>query len=614
MALSQQQVVPYEHASAGVLAMQAVDSDDAEPLWEQDPDWPAIFAHNEGRLTALRSWRYPWWQHWAILAQYILPYRYHWVVTANTYNRGFPVNDSIVNETATLAMRICAAGLLSGLMSPSRPWLRFDPAISSHTPDAQGRAWLDYLAETVLAVLAGSNWYVMGAQMFQDVATFGTSPMIIYEDQEDVIRCYVPCAGEYFLACGARLSVDTLYREFTYTVAQIVEFFQIDNCPEDVRVLWEEGGGAVDREFVIAHAIEPNFDIAQRGGKKPVHVVPGNFPWREVYWLRGRMTDRPLSVRGFHERPFMATRWSATSNDPYGRGPGMDALGGTRQLQIEEQRKGEYIVKGVRPPMVGDSTLENKPSTILPGEITFVNAADGKQQFYPAFEVSPQWLPGLTADIERVENRLNRAFYTDIFMMITQMEGVQPRTEFELAQRIGEKIQVLGPVIELFEQEVAPAIQRVISIMFRRGMLQPPPPSMRGIPVSITYTSMMKMAQRSAQTAAMERTFSVFGSLQEAAQAAGLPGPIRILNLDESAREYAELMGFPGKCIFSEKQVQQMDEAAEQQKQAAQAMQAAQVAQPAVQAAQGLSQIPAGGGNSALGQMLGNPNAGQQQQ
>ncbi len=595
---------PYEQAGPGILVLQPVNDNKSRPLWE---DWPIIYQSVEGRLNQLRSWRYSWWQHWAILAQYILPYRWHWWISANTYNRGFPVNESIINETATLAMEVCAAGLLSGLMSPSRPWFRLDPALSSFEPDAAARYWLDDTAERVLAVMAGSNWYLEGAQMFKDVATFGTSPLLIYEDADDIIRCYNPCAGEYFLQVGSRLSVDTMYREFTYTVGQIVEFFRIENCPIDVRTAWEAGGGSVDKEFVVAHAIEPNYPIARRGGEPPVQVVPRHFTWREVYWLRGHPSEHPLSIRGFTERPFMATRYSKTSNDPYGRGPGMDALPGTRQLQQQEMRKGEYIDKMVRPPMVGDVSLERKPSSIISGEITYVDAKDGKQQFYPAFEVNGQGMQPLTQDIERVEARIKRAFKEDIFMIISQMEGIQPKNEFELAQRVGEKIQVLGPVIELFEQEVAVGIQRVVSIMQRRGVVKPMPASLRGVPIKLTYTSLMKQAQRQAQLASIERTLVLTGKLAEAAQVAGVPQPIRIINLDETMRDYCDLSGFPAKDIYTKEQVEAMDE---QRQHAAAVTQAAQLAQPAVEAAQGLASIPPGGGNSALGQLVGGQQTG----
>jgi hypothetical protein len=73
-------------------------------------------------------------------------------------------------------------------------------------------------SSALYTVLAQSNFYTELAQAFQDTVVFGTAPFVIYEDFEDVIRLYLPCAGEYYLGTGARLSVDTFYREFTYTV------------------------------------------------------------------------------------------------------------------------------------------------------------------------------------------------------------------------------------------------------------------------------------------------------------------------------------------------------------------------------------------------------------
>src|SRR4029077_3642807 len=155
-------------------------------------------------------------------------------------------------------------------------------------------AWLDDTAERIYAVLAGSNFYTEGAQIFEDLSTFATAPMLIYEDFEDVIRCYVPCAGEYFLAVGGRLSVDAFLREYTYTVAQMVDWFGLDHCPKQVRQHWLQGGASLEREFVVGHAVEPNFPLAARGkADKKLAVVSGDFTYREVYWLRGQRTEAP---------------------------------------------------------------------------------------------------------------------------------------------------------------------------------------------------------------------------------------------------------------------------------------------------------------------------------
>src|SRR6185437_7366080 len=99
----------YEAMSPSLLAQQTASSTGDGP--QPGKDWGPIFSALESRLGALRTWRYSWWQYWASLAEFILPRRYKWLVTANTMNRGLPINNAIVDSTATLAMQICASGM-----------------------------------------------------------------------------------------------------------------------------------------------------------------------------------------------------------------------------------------------------------------------------------------------------------------------------------------------------------------------------------------------------------------------------------------------------------------------------------------------------------------------
>jgi len=50
------------------------------------------------------------------------------------------------------------------------------------------------------------------------------------------------------------------------------------------------------------------------GQNRPRIVV-----YKEIYWLKGQNTPKPLSVAGFNEPPFMAARWATVSNEAYGR-------------------------------------------------------------------------------------------------------------------------------------------------------------------------------------------------------------------------------------------------------------------------------------------------------
>lgn len=598
--LTKDDFAPYEYADASTLAAQppTAKNDNFAP----DMDWDQIFSHLESRINSMKMWRYSWWAYWSTLAQYILPRRYHWVISANLYNKGNPINQSIIDGTAGLAKNICAAGMVEGLMPQTREWFKIKSALMNHAIDADGKAWMEDTEQRMYTVLGQSNFYAEMAQVAEDEVVFGTAVTIMYEDIENIIRLYTPCTGEYFLASSAKFSIDTLYREYVMTVAQIVEWFTLESCPVQIQELWQSQGGSIDNEFIIGHAIEPNFDISAKGRKDKIAVVPGSFAFREVYWLRGVKTEKPLSKRGFHKKPFAVFRWSKTSNDPYGRGPGMDALGDIMQLQLESLRKDEAIEKQVRPPMGADVAMKNEPSSIRPGDITYVSTDGGKKGFWPLFEMKFD-LAAMTADIKEVQQRIDRYFLVDVWLAISQMEGVQPRNNFEIAERRGEKMQRLGPVIGLWKSEGAqPQLERLMDIMTRKRMLKPLPPSLRGVPLKFDFLDMVTLAQLGTETAAMEQTFKVGGELATAAQAAQLPNPLRVLNLDESFRIYAERMSYPSKGLFTAQEVRQLDAARQKAKQQAQAPAAAAAA---VDAAKSLSQTPVGGGQTALTRMLG---------
>jgi hypothetical protein len=69
----------------------------------------------------------------------------------------------------------------------------------------------------MMHVFQESNFYNAVAVMYMDLAVFGTAPMLIYEDFENVIQCYNPCAGEYYVWNDFRLKAGGLAREMTMT-------------------------------------------------------------------------------------------------------------------------------------------------------------------------------------------------------------------------------------------------------------------------------------------------------------------------------------------------------------------------------------------------------------
>ncbi|MGD0107280.1 MAG: portal protein [Rhodopila sp.] len=574
-------------------------SGDGRPVPTTGAAIQTLRQHLDSRIIGLRQARYSWWVAWRDVADYLLPRRYIWLSTPNELSRGAPVNQHIIDPTGTKSAQICAAGLMSGVTNPGRPWFSMTIPDMDVADTSPVKLWLDEVCKRVQRVMAGSNYYSAKATQYLDLVVFGTAPMLINEDPEDVIRCVNPCAGEYYIANGPRLAIDTFYREFTQTVAQLVAEFGIDAVSDDVARMSRQGGAGLGREIKVFHCIEPN--MAAESGQ---FVLPRRFAWREVYWQAGSAQDKVLRIRPFHEQPFSCPRWDLAGNDAYGRSPGMDALGCVKQLQLEQRRKAQAIDKMVNPPLKAHISMKNEPAIMLPGGVTFVTDMSGANSgIAPVYEVQPR-LAEMLEDIQDVRQLIGKMFFVDLFQMLSDSE--KEMTAFEVARRQEEKLIVLGPVIERNENEgLDPDLDRIFAIMNRRGMIPPAPPEIHGYPLQVQYISMLAQAQRAASTGAMEQLMAFVGRLLAAD-----PSAIDNIDIDEAIDEYAQLMGVSPKVVRATKAVL----AIRAQRQQAQQQQAAmQQTMAGVQGAQTLSQTDVGGGQNALQMMLGMGNQGGQQ-
>jgi len=601
----QESTAVYEQASATLLSRQP--SMAKKDRSKTDPKWNTLRGHLEARLNSLYTWRQSWWtQNWSDLTQFLLPRRSIWLTqsaggtpTPNNMTRGREINQSIVDPTGTFAVRVCAAGLMSGLASPSRPWFKITPKIKNFEPDDAGKLWMDEVENRIYTVLASSNFYNCFAQECEDLVVFGSAPTIIYEDEADLIRLYNPCIGEYFFASGATLRVDGLYRRFLMTIAQIVDFFGLDNCPPEVQKLWQAKGSSLQIERIIAHSIEPNFGI----GKDNAGKVPGNFTWREVYWVYGGASDYPLSMRGFMDQPFTASRWATQSNDAYGRSPGMDVLPDVMQLQVETMRKAEALEKQVRPPLLADSQLKNQPASTLPGEVTYVqnlNATSGMRSIY---NVNPD-IRGMMEDIKEIQQRIKVGLFNDLFNIFSEIPQGK-MTAYETAQRVQERLQLVGPIVDnLLGESLKPKLTYIYKVLTRRNMLPPPPDSMKGIPLDLTFVSLLALAQKAASTGGIERLASFVGGLQ-----AVDPNAIDKFNVDQAIDEMNMLLGNPQKILRDDEDVAKIrEQRAKIQEQANASQMAAQdmnAIKSGAQSAEVLANTTVGSGKSALDQLFG---------
>ena len=531
------------------------------------------------RWTDIKDERSTFFGHWEELSDYILPRRGRFLTSKR--NDGSKKNSKIIDSTGSMAVRTLSAGMMSGITSPARPWFRLATPEAALMEQSEVKQWLYSVEKKMRDIFSRSNLYNSLQTVYEELAVFGTGAMLISEDFDDVIRCYPFTVGEYGLAQSHRLQIDTFYREFQLSVAQIVEQFGIENCSDPVQSMYKTG--QLDKWVEVMHIIEPN--TARQYNMKDNQ----NMPYHSCYVEKASKNERKLSDKGFEEFPVLAPRWHVTGVDIYGRSPGMDVLGDVKALQIEQKRKAQGIDKMVNPPLQAPSSLRGQSATVLPGGVTYVDTMQGTQGgFRPTYEVNPR-LGELQQDIGETQYRIRQGFYSDLFQMMTQSDRRQI-TAREIDERHEEKLLMLGPVLERLHTELLnPLIDRTFNIMARNDLLPPAPEELGGVTLKVEYISVMAQAQKAIGTGAIERLAGFVGNM-----AAAKPEVLDKFDADQSVDEYAEMLGVPPKIVVPDDIVQQIREERAAQVQQQQMME--QVNQGA-QAAKVMSDADTGGDN-----------------
>jgi len=464
------------------------------------------YQQRKGQLELERSSFLP---HYRELAQFIRPRLGRFEVTDR--NRGDKRYQKIINSAASQAHKIAKSGMLAGTMSPARPWFALETTDPEMMDNEQVKIYLRDVETLMRRIFNESNFYGMASVFLGELLLFGTASMSHVDDFANVARFYTHTAGSYMIDMNDRLSVDTLYREFEYTVKQIVDQWGLDNASQFVRDNYDRGNYATWAP--VCHALEPNELY------KPDSPLGVDKAFKSVYYEptdgRGVDRDKLLSVAGFDEFPAHVARWDITGEDIYGTDcPGMTALGDVKGLQIAERRKGQAVDKMVAPLLHGPPGLRNAPPQTMPNGTTIYDS-DGSHVLKPVYQVNPQ-VGELRLDMDSIEQRINQAFFVDMFLAISQIEGIQPRNELDLTQRNEERLLQLGPVLEHIQSELlGPLIDRTYNQCVRADILPEAPEVLRDQPLKIKYVSTLAMAQKAVAVQNLERVVNFTAGVSE---------------------------------------------------------------------------------------------------
>ncbi|KKW94194.1 hypothetical protein YP76_04785 [Sphingobium chungbukense] len=512
------------------------------------------------------------------------------------------VKSNLYDGHSIRSFEICGNGMLSGLSSRSRPWFKpklADDDLNQYYPV---RLWLSQVGDLLYTAFSLSNFYEAALSCYMEMAVFGTGACIMQKHDSLISVTHPLTAGEYSISVGEDRRPDSLCRSYTLTARQMVATYAADRydsktlhwdrVSRQVKEAWD--GGNYERAFVVNQLIEPN----------PAYV-PGkigriSMPIRSMKW-ESDCDDKKrfLAIEGYHEQPFMAPRWETIGGDIFGTGRGKKALPDMRALQLQSKRKGEATDMAVKPPTWGPPSIDRV--SMLPGQHTTVAAVDMTQGIQPIYEIPYQVIAAINADVDDARRAIDRMTYADLFMAITNMDGVQPRNVEELVRRHEEQLTQLGPVTDRANSEFLQiGFDRMFGLLERGGLLPPAPEEIEGMEIQVDFTSVLAQAQKMLGISQTERAVSFVGNM-----AGAWPEALDNVDADAIVRDYWDRSGAPATGLRDERQRDKLRSDRARQQQMAQAAAMAPAMQQGADAARLLSEADTGDGGNLLQRLTG---------
>lgn len=515
------------------------------------------------RYSAMKKERSSFIDHYQDLTRNIDPRRGRYLL--DDVNDGQRLNKHIVNNTPLRAKTTAVSGMINGTMSPSAPWFKLrtsDQDLLNFGPAAD---WIYAVEQLLYRTFRRSNLYNMTPSFFGEALQFGTGAMSHVDDMDRTARFHTHTVGSYVIGQNDKGQVDTFAIEKKMTVYQVVEKFGLKNVSTTTKQMYDMGN--VDNWVTVRQVIllNPDFNLERPENK---------FKRYKSYWYEpsGQPQDKFLRESGFDEFPVYVLRWALTGEDIYGTDcPGMTALGDAKSLQIMEREKAKGVKKMVSPLLKGPPSLQDQQINNASSGLIIYDPDQSREGLSAVYQVDPR-VQELRIDIDAMENRIEKAFFNDLFFAISNMRGVQPRNQLELTQRNQEALTILGPVLDRIQREFQEKlIERTFNQLLRAGEIPDPPPELEGRQLQIDFVSTLAQAQRSVEAGVLENFVNFAGAVLQSN-----PQAVDKVDTDQLINNYGMFTGVTPSVIRSDEQVEQIRQARAQAAQQEQQLQAQQ--------------------------------------
>jgi hypothetical protein len=488
--------------------------------------------------------RQEWEAEWRTISDYLLPGRGIYQTYTKPRKRRL-TSSKVVNGIAEDALYVLTSGMHGSLTSPSRPWFKLEWADPALNDVEELKFWLEDCEKRLHDELHNSNFYSIINSFYIEYAGFGTGCIFVGEDSETSFHFELLTAGEYAFAIGSDGRPCAFYRTLFMTPRQVYEKFP-KTCSDEVKKIVKDNRPEIDTVYITI------LESIHRENFMDKKYIRHFFEYTAPGTTQRRKTSDALAIDGFYEFPYPLARWNTIGSDIYGIGPGARAIPDIKRLQEMEKSFLLATHKAIDPPLAVPSRLKGRINT-LPGGFNYIsNPNDTIKELYQlSFDYQ-----GVSVAIDRIEQRIQKIFFNDIFLTGARDPNATPYKAMEVTVREQEKMLRLGPVVERLQYEfLQPLIERCFNVMLRSGKFMILPPQFQELasPFTINLVSPLATAQR------MVGVQNINSFLAFIAQAAQIDQEVLdIIDPDQTVKEYADITGVSTKILRSQDEVQQI--------------------------------------------------------
>ena len=432
-----------------------------------------------------------WKTHWQECYENIVPRKEDVIATRLPGDRR---DMDIYDTTAVRACEMLASALHGMLTNPetrffdilfNEPLLMMDPQVKN---------WCEDAADYIYRLLNNTNFQTEIYEIYIDLGAIGTGCLFIADDDESVAHFSARAMKEIRIDENAQGLIDVVYRLFKLRPQQIIEMFGQKNCPHDIITAADKGS---QDEVEIIHCVEPVDPV--RNLLSYVH------PFKSTYVLRNPRFI--LEKGGYHEFPYAVPRWSKTTGEKYGRGPGMAMLPDIMMLNAMMLTVIQGAQKTVDPPLMVTDDGVIGVVRLTPGGLTVVRPGN-ENMIKPL--ITDARIDFGEKMLENVRDRIRDGFFINQMML---REGPQ-KTAQEVVQLTEERLRLMGPVLGRQHFELLmPMLTRILGIAERKRKIPPRPAKIADKKVSVRFSSMIAQVQRLNEANNIARAFALAGPM-----------------------------------------------------------------------------------------------------